>query len=240
MLKNDLKNCIIVTAYIEGSIKDILSSFCYYTDEGRLEKVCPDKAGIGNTQGIADEILRDSFILCADAGYENALAEGIRPDLIMGDFDSLKGSLPDDIEIVTHPVHKDDTDTGLALRYALSKGFKNVTIVGGIGGRMDHTLANIQDIVGYTGKGLQVIMKDGRNMFTVLRDGIHTIPRFEGHCVSQFAHGGPAEVSITGVEYPLNHHTLTCDFPLGVSNEFREDTITLTVHSGTILLIISK
>lgn len=242
---NKKKNCIIITAYIEGSLSELL-------DTSSLE---------------------DAFIICADAGYDAAKAAGVKPDLILGDFDSMRGSLPDDpdVKIVTFPSRKDYTDTGLALKTALDSGCIDVTIIGGIGGRLDHTIANIQDIVSFSQKGLRIIMRDSRNQLSVLDSGNYMIfpdgqivsDQFssfgfssdelfdvdhEGRTakakrdiaanISLFAYSSEAVVSISGVGYPISHHMLTNTYPLGVSNEFTADYATLTIHEGIVLLLL--
>lgn len=212
VMKTSKKTCLIITAYIEGTIRDIL-----------------DPAEIDG-----------SFVICADAGYARAVSENIRPDLIMGDFDSLSIDLPDDIPTVTFPSRKDYTDTGLALKYALDHGYTQVIISGGIGGRLDHTLSNIQDIAGFTEKGLDITMKDDKNIFTVLKEGEHHIPAQGDSHLSVFAYTEEACVSISGVSYPLDRHTLTTTYPLGVSNEFTDKEAVLTVHSGTVMMMLCK
>ena len=204
-----MKDCIIITGYIEGKIRNIID---------------PD-------------LIDRSFVIAADAGYDKAASESIQPDLIMGDFDSLDGILPGDIEIITFPSHKDYTDTGLALKYALDQGFKTVHIIGGIGGRLDHTISNIQDIAGFFAKGLDITMKDERNLIRILRKGEYTIPRTDRK-LSFFAYGQDAEISIGGVEYPLVHHILTNTYPLGVSNEFLSESAEITVHEGMVLMLL--
>lgn len=205
-----MEKCIIITAYIEGSIRNIV-----------------------DTKG--------AYIICADGGYSKALAEKIRPSLLMGDFDSLSEELPSDTEVITFPTHKDETDTELALLHALEKGFAKVTIVGGIGGRLDHTIANIQNIVKYRKKGLEIEMADEQNRIFVLENEEINLPAKKGTKLSVFAQGGTAKgVSITGTEYPLSDFDLPSDFPLGVSNEFVSDSATVRVVEGTLLVVITS
>ena len=84
-----------------------------------------------------------SFVICADGGYRNAQQMGVSPDLLMGDFDS--APLPDlpGVPVETFPEEKDDTDTMLAVKYAVREGFGRITILCGTGGRLDHTIANL-------------------------------------------------------------------------------------------------
>ena len=84
-----------------------------------------------------------AFVIAADAGIEKLNKAGIVPDLIIGDFDSL-GARPSGENVRIFPVEKDDTDTMLCLKHAIGQGANDVTILGGIGGRLDHTFANIQ------------------------------------------------------------------------------------------------
>ena len=84
------------------------------------------------------------FVLCADGGWEIARGMGVRPDLVIGDFDS--SAQPGDGAVERVPVEKDDTDTMLCVKRGLAMGFDDFLIVGGFGGRTDHTLANIQSL----------------------------------------------------------------------------------------------
>ena len=77
---------------------------------------------------MSAEISEGAFIICADSGYDKALQAGTKPDLILGDFDSLENPLPDNIETMRSPVHKDDTDTMLAVRTALDRGYDDITL----------------------------------------------------------------------------------------------------------------
>ena len=93
----------------------------------------------------------DSFVICADGGYGKALEAGIKPDIVIGDLDSSADtSIPDDIPLIRLQVEKDVTDTDSCLEYALEQGFSSIFIIGGLGGRCDHSIANIQNIVRYS------------------------------------------------------------------------------------------
>ena len=93
---------------------------------------------------IADFKPQESdLIIAADGGYSTLTKLNIKPDLVVGDFDSL-GSIPENENVVKHPVKKDDTDTLLAVKIGLEKGYKTFIIYGAIGGRLDHTVATIQ------------------------------------------------------------------------------------------------
>ncbi len=206
-----MKKCAIIPAFIEGNLQELL----------------PDP--------------QNYFVICADNGYAKAEAAGIRPDLIIGDFDSYSGTLPDDIPVLKLPVEKDDTDTGRSLLYAMEQGYRDITIAGGIGGRFDHTMANIQNIFGAVDKGVSVRLISEGNEITAVKNGTITIPKHPGHKLSIFALSETAEgVSLSGVYYTLNDYTLTSRYPLGVSNEFLDENAVITVRRGTLLIVISR
>ena len=87
------------------------------------------------------------LVLAADGGYRALCSLGYTPDLLLGDFDSLGDlPLPPDLPVLRFPARKDDTDTGLALRHGLDRGFRDFALYGCAGGRVDHLLANLQSM----------------------------------------------------------------------------------------------
>ena len=82
------------------------------------------------------------LLIAADGGYRAVCDAGMRPDLIVGDFDSL-GGVPTDAPVIRCPVEKDDTDTMIAIKEGLARGYQRFQIYGGLGGRLDHTIANL-------------------------------------------------------------------------------------------------
>ncbi len=180
---------------------------------------------------------KDDLIVAADAGYLNVQKAGLRPDVIIGDFDSSKKPNTD-TPIETFPVLKDDTDTMLAIKYGFNNGYKRFAIYGGLGGeRTDHTIANIQSlayIVDHGGEGLLV----GENeTFALIKNSSITLHSEKGKTLSIFAYGGIAEgISIKGAVYETDELTLSPFFPLGVSNKFKENTAAVGVKNGCILI----
>ncbi|MEE1439802.1 MAG: thiamine diphosphokinase [Christensenellales bacterium] len=87
------------------------------------------------------------LVLAADGGYRALCSLGYTPDLLLGDFDSLGDlPLPPDLPVLRFPARKDDTDTGLALRHGLDRGYRDFALYGCAGGRVDHLLANLQSM----------------------------------------------------------------------------------------------
>ncbi len=182
----------------------------------------------------------DVFIIAADSGYSLVRRMGFTPNLLLGDFDSLNEDMPTDCEIMTVAAEKDDTDVMLAVKTALSKGYKDITIIGGTGGRLDHTYANFQTlayILEQGGKGRLFGENDVTELVSV---GEYVYPKRDGMYLSLFAYGGDAVVTTVGTKYNLTEYRLTDSFPLGVSNEILSEECSLLVTSGRILVIFSK
>lgn len=183
---------------------------------------------------------KNSYIICADSGYAHAKKCGVTPDLIIGDFDSYKGALPDNIPVITVPPEKDDTDTGLCISCAIERGFDDITIYGGLGGRLDHTVANLQLIASAAEKNVSIRLLDETDEVYAVCCGSIEIPRRENCYISVFSFSDRADgVSEIGVKYCLDNATLTRSFPLGVSNEFAADTAVISVSKGTLIIIVS-
>lgn len=176
------------------------------------------------------------FILAADGGYRHCLAAGLRPDLLLGDFDSLE-HLPEDIPIHTFPVEKDDTDTMLAMKYGLEQGYRTFHLYGSTGGRMDHTLANLQALGYLAQAGATGYLYDESYVFTALCNGALSLPARESGIFSLFCLGPEAKgVSIRGAQYPLDRAPLSPFFPLGVSNHFQGKPVEIQVEDGCLLV----
>ena len=175
------------------------------------------------------------LILCADAGYALAQRLKLAPDAVIGDFDS--SAAPGECDVVRFPVVKDDTDAMLCAKYALELGVRDFLFVGGLGGRLDHTLANLQTLLYLAEQGAQAALCDGLVRVQAVRNGGIRVKRAPGK-LSVFALGGPCEgVYIRGAKYPLEGATLTPEFPLGMGNDFTAAEAEIGVERGTLLVI---
>ena len=195
--------------------------------------------GAGDMSDTKLNIPDGAFIIAADAGLKPLASAGITPDLIVGDFDSL-GEVPSVGSIIAHRPEKDDTDMLLAVREALERKAEQIVIFGGMGGRPDHEYANLQTlayIANHSAKGYLV----GRgSICTIIKDDKLTFDGDAKGIISVFCIGDKAEgVDLTGLKYPLKNHTLTCYYPLGVSNEFTGVPAAISVRSGMLLVIWS-
>ena len=190
----------------------------------------------GGFGGLTEPLRSDDFINAADGGTVYTEALGLRPALILGDFDSL-GYVPEGAE--RHPVEKDDTDAMLAAKRGLERGCREFLFYASLDGpRLDHTLANLQTLRFLADHGATGTLIGLRQQVTLLRGGTLTLPAREKGDISLFAFGGEAKgVSIKGLKYELEKGTLTPGFPLGVSNSFVGKSAEVSVEDGDILIV---
>ncbi len=174
-------------------------------------------------------------VLCADGGWQLARAMGVAPDFVIGDFDSSEA--PGGEGVVRVPVEKDDTDTMLCLKRGLSMGLEDFLIVGGFGGRVDHTLANFQSLHYAARRGARAEMRDGNSWAAAVVNGAIRVPARPGH-LSVFALSDVCRgVRIRGTKYDVRDAVLTNAFPLGVSNAFAGDCAEISVREGALLAV---
>ncbi|MDO4393348.1 MAG: thiamine diphosphokinase [Bacillota bacterium] len=182
------------------------------------------------------------IIICTDGGYDIAVKYGIKPDCLLGDLDSIKAPVPEDIPVIKFDPVKDYTDLHLAIEETLKLGASHIEIWGGIGGRFDHTMANIQLLTAFYKKCDRLILKDGANEAMILASGVkHTISARDGWYLSLFSLSDTCKpLEILGTKYQVTDFTLTRDYPIAVSNEFASENATIKTDSGTLLLVLSK
>ena len=193
----------------------------------------------GGFQELIAPITDDDYIIAADGGLSHVESLGLKPQQILGDFDSL-GYVPQDAHCF--PVEKDDTDAMLAIRHGLELGYSRFVLYGALDGpRLDHTLANFQ--------ALQYLSDHHATGYLVGNDYIVTVIRNEKitFCpgctgiISVFCMGADAKgVTIKGLKYPLENGSLTAGFPLGVSNHFVGEAASISVTDGSLLILYAK
>lgn len=186
------------------------------------------------------EISKSDYVIICDGGYSHACINGIKGDVLIGDFDSFQGKIPNEIEIVFSKPEKDDTDTMLAVRYGLNRGFLNFLILGGTGGRIDHQMANISTLAFIAEKGGIGELSDKKNRIRIIKNRSINIKKRPGWSLSVFSFSDESKgVQLSGVKYPLKDSTLTNCFPLGVSNEIVDESAHVEVNNGVLLIIES-
>ena len=189
--------------------------------------------GYINLEEVKNLRLDASIILAADSGYTAAKQLNIVPDIILGDFDSLKEEINTSAEIIRVPAEKDDTDTMLACNIAIDRGASELLILGGTGGRADHFLANVFFLEAITDNNVKVVLTDGENTVRILKDETVRIAKKGGY-FSIFALDN-CTVSLSGCKYPLENRILERTNPFAVSNEVTDNFATVTVTGKAIL-----
>lgn len=183
------------------------------------------------------------YVLCADRGWVLARQLGVRPDCVIGDFDS--SDVPENENVLCVPVEKDDADTMLCLKKGLAMGYESFLIVGGFGGRVDHTLANFQLLHYAAVRGARAEMCDGNSWATalcgegrrvpanVVGDGTRPV-KLSVFALTDACRG----VDIRGAKWTLEDAALTNGFPLGLSNAFATDSAEIAVREGVLLVTV--
>ena len=198
--------------------------------------------GVINNYNVLNINVNDKdYVICADSGYYHAKKLNVHVDSLIGDFDSL-GSIPDDVdEIIRYPKEKDDTDTMLAIKHALEKGYTHFEMYGAMGNRFDHAYANIQSLdylVEHNACGK--IITETEELF-IIKNSTVKIEKKEGYVLSVFSYTNTANgVSEKGVKYPLDNVVVTQNFPIGISNEITDNFAEITVKDGKLLIIHLK
>ncbi|MCD8347514.1 MAG: thiamine diphosphokinase [Lachnospiraceae bacterium] len=179
----------------------------------------------------------EDLLIAADGGYRYLKRMGMEPDVLLGDFDSLE-VVPEHRHLIRHSPIKDDTDMALAVAYAEAEGYQKFFLYGGLGGRLDHTLANLQLLTAMARKGLEVWLIGQDVVITAVTNRTLLFSERAAGMLSVFCQGERAVgVSERGLKYELEDAVLTCDRALGVSNEFIGEEACIEVKDGTLLVM---
>jgi thiamine pyrophosphokinase len=196
--------------------------------------------GAGEWSGALPPIPEGDIVVAADAGYETLLRLGVRVDRVVGDFDSL-GHAPNHPGVEIHPAEKDETDMMLAVRVGLDAGCREFRIYGGLGGRLDHSFANLQTLVYLAHQGARGWLIGRDAAVTAVSSGELRFSERAAGIVSVFAADGTARgVTLEGLKYPLRDYAMSPDNPIGVSNEFMEKPSRIAVREGTLFVMAGE
>ena len=179
------------------------------------------------------------YTIACDRGYLHAARLGVRPDLILGDFDSAP---PPDGQIPAErfPARKDDTDTMLAVRRALDGGFRDIAIACALGGRADHALANLQAGAFVAARGGRARLFGRGTEITVFSRSTERFKRRPGCALSVFSLSDECTgVTLEGTQYDCRDIVLSSSFPLGVSNGWSGGEARVTVRTGILAVLVS-
>lgn len=193
-------------------------------------------AKINNYEKIKEYLKEDDFFVYCDGGLKHMEKLGVKPNLIVGDFDSHENPHMDS-ETIVLPCEKDDTDTCHALKVCVERGFKDFLFIGCIGERMDHTMGNVSLLIMLKEKGLSGIMLDDYSEISIVKEEEcidDSFSYFSLITLSDISEG----ITIKNAKYPLENASLKSGFQLGISNEvIKGKTATVSCKSGNLLLI---
>lgn len=196
--------------------------------------------GAGEIFGLDFQPTAQDMVIAADGGYRILCEAGIRPDLVIGDFDSL-GAAPAEEQVIVLPRVKDITDTWAAIREGETRGFRRFFLYGCTGGRLDHTLANIQTAADVAARGMECRIYDKSQIITAVCSGTVGFDPSHRGFVSVFSHSDCCTgVCIRGMKYELEQAELSNSFPLGVSNEFLGVPARITISTGTAVIVYDR
>ena len=191
-------------------------------------------AGDFNTPFSPD---KDDLVIAADGGYDHLMRMGIRCDVLVGDLDSVTDA-PSGIETVKFPIQKDETDMHLSYLEGVKRGYRDFYILGGTGGREDHTFANYCLLLYITEAGHTAKLLSDTGEVQAIKNSSLTISGKPTKHLSVFPFGGVAKgVSIKGAEYECEDITLEPSFPLAVSNRFLNSDAKISVKDGILLVM---
>lgn len=182
-------------------------------------------------------VSNSDFVIASDGGYIYCVKQNIKVDLLVGDFDSLH-SVPQDIETIRLSKEKDETDTYMCIKEGIKRGYTEFELYGCLGGRIEHTLANIQIIVKFKKENIDLKLINGNTRIYCLKEKEeHLIVKNHLKFISVFSHTDNSIISIKGLKYNLDNYKLTNMFPLGLDNETTSSNGYIYVKSGIVIIV---
>lgn len=193
--------------------------------------------GAGEFGGSLPHPAKEDMVIACDGGYAYCREAGIEMDLVAGDFDSL-GEVPKHPKVIVLKPEKDETDTGWAVMEGFKRGYRKFVIYGGTGGRISHTIANIQLLADLAARGADGVLIGSHSWYRVICNGEIRFGAREKGFLSVFCLGDTASgVWEEGLKYELKDAVLRKEYPVGVSNEFIGKDSRISVEKGMLLLI---
>lgn len=182
------------------------------------------------------KIKKTDLLIGVDGGAKYILRSGLKPDLIIGDLDSLK-KVPKNVPVIKYPKDKDWTDTELALSYCVKQKIDEVVLMGFLGRRVDHLIANIMNLVKYD---LKIKIIEGNQELFICRGKIE-ISGNQGDLVSLIPLLGDCQGVMTcGLKWQLQRESLKVGRSLGVSNVMLGKKAKVSLKKGCLMVIKTK
>jgi thiamine pyrophosphokinase len=194
---------------------------------------------------LTNEMADDVFLIAADSGANCLFRYNIKPDLLVGDFDSIDKKVLDHFKksncsIDTYPTEKDFTDTEIAVEKALSMKPNKIVLMGCTGSRVDHLLGNIGMLNNCLKNGVDACILDENN-YIRLTDASTSLNGTVGQTFSLQSYGDEIiGLTIEGAKYPLNDYNLQIGQSITISNEFALPNVNIKFKAGTLMIILSK
>ncbi len=195
-------------------------------------------------ENITEHPEKEDLVIAADSGYKNAISLGVSPSVLIGDFDSIdKANLEkakEELEIIKLPAEKNYTDTQIAVDEALRRGATQLTVIGGLSGRLDHTLSTVAILKDLWAKKVYCVITSGKNRVRYINASSTLISRSGYKYLSLIADGKKVKgVTAEGCKYPLSNATLTDSMQYAVSNEITLNCAFISVKKGGLFVIES-
>ena len=192
------------------------------------------------------EILNDKYIICADGGIYLLKKLNIKPNMFLGDFDSCNfdeikksGFLDECEDIRKFKIEKNATDTHIAVDFAIEKGFRDITLIGALGGRIDHSLANIMLLKYMLEKGAKGTVLNEKNTVFLTNESVVVPPENGRHISLIPLTEKVCGLTLKGLKYPLCDFDLEMGDSLGISNEFTAENAEIAFKNGLLLVVTS-
>lgn len=194
---------------------------------------------------LLQEVTEDTFLIAADSGANCLYKYNIKPDLLLGDFDSIDRDVLEyfkksNCTMDVYPTEKDFTDTEIAVKKALSMNPSEIVFLGCTGSRVDHLLGNIGMLKICLQNGVNAYVKDENNNIR-LTSASTSLRGTGGQIFSLQAYGDEVtQLTIEGAKYSLNNYNLKIGESITISNEFLGDIVNLKFKTGTLMIILSS
>lgn len=185
------------------------------------------------------------LVICGDGGANHAYKMDIIPNYILGDLDSIHNKIKSyyenkNVEFIKFPSKKDKTDTEICIDYAYHLKATEVILLGALGGRMDHAMANVNLLYYMLKKGIKgSIVNETDSIY--ISDNELTIKGNKGDNISLIPlYGDVVGVTLENLEYPLNDFTIKKGSSIGISNVMIDNNCRISLKSGYLLVCKSK
>ena len=203
------------------------------------QKICY-VIGAGENYSLDCCLKPDDYVIAADGGLKYLEQCNITPDLVIGDFDTLKYT-PQHHNVIKLNPQKDETDMFAAVSQGIQLGYKEFHIFCGTGGRVDHLLANIQMLANLANRQMRGFLIGRNSVLTVIKNSEYTFKSSYTGYVSIFSIAEKSKgIYLENLKYELNNAEMSNDFPLGVSNEFTGAEGKIKVENGMLLIVFPR